>query len=236
MAPTFTPDRQTFRALVADVAARAKARLPESVNGRIESAVKLVLQGDVLFCDDGTIEVGSSDPTRSYKLVGTACTCTDFTSGKAPDGWCKHRTAAGIAKRVGEVLAAQAPQEGTVAPQATVDTSGQATAPQGLGEAPASANVRVQMCGREVQLTLRDTDETRLLERLTAVLAQFPVEPKPQPQAPEPLSHQQHHALAQGQKVTGVCPVHSVQMQLNDKNGRQWYSHRTADGQWCKGR
>ena len=73
MAPTST-DPQTFRALVADVAARAKARLPEAVNGRVESAVKLVLAHDVLFLDDGTVEVGSaSDPLKTYTLAGHAC-------------------------------------------------------------------------------------------------------------------------------------------------------------------
>ena len=35
--------RQTFRDVVAQVAAKARAKLPEAVNGRIESAVKLVL-------------------------------------------------------------------------------------------------------------------------------------------------------------------------------------------------
>jgi hypothetical protein len=91
MAPaTLTPDRQTFRAMVAEVAAKAQAKLPLAVNGRIESAVKLVLAGDVEPQADGTIQVGSSDPTRWYHLVGATCTCTDFVQGKAPSGWCKH--------------------------------------------------------------------------------------------------------------------------------------------------
>jgi hypothetical protein len=83
--------RQTFRETLAQAAEQARAILPTQVNGRIESAVKLVLQGDVVFCDDGTVEVGSSDPTRYYKLVGPTCTCTDFVQGKAPESWCKHR-------------------------------------------------------------------------------------------------------------------------------------------------
>ena len=45
MAPSTA--RQTFRETVALVAEKAKARLPEAVNGRIESAVKLVLVQDV---------------------------------------------------------------------------------------------------------------------------------------------------------------------------------------------
>ena len=57
--------RTAFRATVAEVAARAKAILPEAVNGRLESAVRLVLAGEVFFCANGTVEVGSaSDPTK----------------------------------------------------------------------------------------------------------------------------------------------------------------------------
>src|SRR5262245_31127146 len=50
--------RATFRATLADVAAQARAILPEAVNGRIDSAVKLVLAGEVLFHADGTAAVG----------------------------------------------------------------------------------------------------------------------------------------------------------------------------------
>jgi hypothetical protein len=200
-----SPDRQQFRALVAAVASRATAILPQAVNGRIESAVKLVLAGDVFFCEDGTVEVGSSDPTRYYKLVGQACTCTDFTQGKAPDGWCKHRIAAGIDKRVRELLS----------PTISTEPAPPAAA---LPEAPASVNVRLQIAGRDVQLTLRDTDETRLLQRLQDVLARYPLPPTQGP------------GLGQG-----WCAKHGVQMKLTQKDGRSWYSHKTADGSWCKG-
>jgi hypothetical protein len=97
-------DRTHYRALVAEIAAKAKEKLPAAVNGRVESATKPVLAGDVTFLDDGTVQVGSSDPTRYYRLVGSTCTCTDFTQERAPEGWCKHRIAAGIQKRVQEML------------------------------------------------------------------------------------------------------------------------------------
>ena len=104
METTRTP-RQTFRALVAEIAAKAKATLPQAVNGRIESAVKLVLSQDVEPQADGSILVGSSsDPLKQYRLEGTSCTCQDFERGQAPDGWCQHRLAAGIAKRAQQLL------------------------------------------------------------------------------------------------------------------------------------
>lgn len=87
---TFTA-RRTFRETVALVAAKAKAKLPESVNGRIESAAKLVLLHDVMPQEDGSILVGSStDPMQTYLLVGDTCECQDWRHGKAPGGWCQH--------------------------------------------------------------------------------------------------------------------------------------------------
>ena len=149
-------DRQTYRELVAQVAAKAKGILPQETNGRIESACKLVLQGDVEPQENGTVTVYSAtDATRRYVLQGTSCTCADYERGQAPGGWCQHRIAAGLHKRVHELLAALlAP-----APEAPA-------AP--LPEAPASANCHIMIEARQVQLTLRDTNETRLLERLTA--------------------------------------------------------------------
>jgi hypothetical protein len=84
-------DRQTFRERVAEVAEKARARLPQNVNGRIESAMALVLACDVMPQADGSILIGSSrDPLKSYLLTGSTCECQDFVSRKAPDGWCKH--------------------------------------------------------------------------------------------------------------------------------------------------
>jgi len=32
------------------------------------------------------------------------------------------------------------------------------------------------------------------------------------------------------------CPVHKCAMQRRASNGETWYSHRTADGGWCRGK
>ena len=34
--------------------------------------------------------------------------------------------------------------------------------------------------------------------------------------------------------TTPQCPIHGVPMRQNHKDGRSWWSHKTADG-WCKG-
>jgi hypothetical protein len=119
-----------------------------------------------------------------------------------------------------DAQASQEPQDATSITQPTSDTSPAPDAPTALPEAPASVNVHLTISGRQVQLTLRDTDEERLLARLQAVLARYPVV--------------QASSTSQG-KGEGWCPLHNVQMQQNHKDGRSWYSHR-VDGRWCKGR
>ena len=54
MSPDFeNPARRVWREAVSEVAERAKAALPETINGRIEKAVAIVLNGDVELLGDG---------------------------------------------------------------------------------------------------------------------------------------------------------------------------------------
>ena len=85
-----------------------------------------------------------------------------------------------------------------------------------LPEAPASVNCHVTIAWRQVQVTLRDTNETRLLARLEALLTRFPVEADTTPVPPE-----------------GWCHKHGVQMQPQSIAKGAWRSHKTAQG-WCK--
>src|SRR5262249_41258749 len=92
-----TPARQAWRAAVAEIADKARARLPEC-HGRVESAVRMVLAGEVELQADGTAQVASqSNGTTQYLVVNGECSCKDYS--KAPSNWCKHRIAAGIHKR-----------------------------------------------------------------------------------------------------------------------------------------
>src|SRR5262249_41779643 len=154
-----------------------------------------------------------------------------------PSNWCKHRIAAGIQKRA-YALAKQRldqldGQNGTSQRTAEQSPIGQpaseAPAPvPALPEAPASVNCHILLEGRQVQVTLRDSDEQRLLARLATLLRQFPLgQPPTQPPA-------------QGTtQLTGdespYCHVHRVALQRFSRDGRVWYSHKTADGRWCKG-
>jgi hypothetical protein len=226
--------RQTFRALVADVAARAKAKLPEC-NGRVESATALVLAGDVFVSDDGSVEVGScTDPRTMHRLAGRACTCEDSQYGRAPGSWCKHRLAHAIYTRAHQEMAARAPDvEPEVELPADFETWGDNDSeaplpeeveapsplpcPAPLPEARSSANVRLQVCGHEVQITLRDHDEAALMVRLTALIHGYGPPPPPPPPPVEP---------------TPQCPQHGA-LKKSTK-GQGWYCpHKVTDDTWC---
>src|SRR5215467_7990012 len=89
--------RQAYREAVAEIAEKAKVTLPDCI-GRVDSAVKIVLNGDVKLLPDGTAKVASqSNGSTKYFIVNGECECKDYP--KAPSNWCKHRIAAGLAKR-----------------------------------------------------------------------------------------------------------------------------------------
>ena len=178
--------------------------------------------------DDGSILVGSStDALKVYRLVGTTCECQDFTRGQAPEGWCQHRIAAGIARRVQERLAPPVPVEPDMVPEAFPDNDPEEPAtpaspalPPTLPEAPASVNVRLTIDGRECQLTLRDTDEGRLLQRLSAVLAQYPQTP----------------ARTQGEGEAPACQYHGPMKASTKAPGTFFCTKKHFDGSYCRER
>jgi hypothetical protein len=127
--------------------------------------------------------------------------------------------ATALAKQRLEQLDAASNGNTTTAPE-QVDQAPVATPILPLPEAASSANCYVTMAGRQIQLTLRDHDEQRLLQRLETLLQQFPaVEEKTQENPPE-----------------GWCPIHHVQMKRYTKNHKTWWSHRLNNGAWCRGK
>ena len=99
----------------------------------------------------------------------------------------------------------------------------QAPAPQPLPEAAFSLTLKGTLGGHEALLTARGMTAAEFRRNLEAItgLLDGPQAPK----APAPAS-------GQGE---GWCVPHNVAMQENHKDGRTWWSHKTADG-WCKGR
>jgi len=199
MAPS--TDRQQFREVLAGLASKTLTKIP-ALNGRVEKACKLVLGGDVELHPDGTALVNSlTDPTRAYQVSPGLCLCKDFDH--APEHLCCHRLAVGFRRKVQELL--PTPEPAAVAP---------------LGEAPASCNVYVTIGGHKVQVTLRDSDEARMLARLQVLLAQYPA-----PQTSAPAQTPPVDAIPQ-------CLTHGA-LKKSTK-GKGWYCpHRLDDDTWC---
>jgi len=232
-APTFeNPAHQAWRAAVSEVAAKAHDKLPEC-NGRVDAAVKMVLAGDVELLADGTARVASqSNGQTVYHVVNGQCDCKDFA--KAPHNFCKHRLAAAIARRAPELVKVKldAPPAG----EAQVWRSN--TPPAPLPEAPASCNVYITLAGRQVQVTLRDTEEARLLGRLETLLARYPLEaPACQTKSAAQLNAEAMHRPTSQEQPTpeGWCLVHQCQMKRQTNERGSWWSHKTGDG-WCRGK
>ena len=162
---TPSTQRQQFREALTALAARTKTKIP-ALNGRVEKACALVLQGDVELQGAKALVHSASDPTKTYTLEPGNCTCADFL--RAPEFLCAHRLAAGFARKLTELL-----------PQSTSVETEPGTVP--LPEAPASVNVRAMLGGYEVQITLRGTDEAALLVRLAALLKRPDIRPVPKP-------------------------------------------------------
>ena len=198
---------------VQQVSAVAHAKLPENLHGRLERATALVLSGGVFVEEDGRTQVRC---THGWYSVNGHCPCPD--APRAQDGYCKHRLAKALYRRASELALEALPAVSTALAAAPAPSQ---PTPTPLPEAPASVNVHLTVGGRQVQLTLRDSDEGRLLARLEAVLQRFPLVVQPSDTQARP---------------DGWCSTHGVSMKLNHgKGGSTWWSHKTAEG-WCKGR
>jgi hypothetical protein len=217
-----TPARTAWREAVAEIAEKAKAKLPEC-SGRVESAVKIVLNGDVELQADGTAKVASqSNGSTAYHVVNGSCDCKDFA--KAPHNFCKHRLSAAITRRAQELLAAK--EEGTTdeapAPSTPVPEMVSGIPLPSLPEAPVSITLKATLHGHEVMVTLRGVD-------FASVKAQVE-------QASQWLST---HGTGQTspQEDSPYCSIHRVPLKQQHKDGRTWYSHWVADEKrWCKGK
>jgi hypothetical protein len=230
--------RQAFREAVAEIAEKAKQTLPDCI-GRVDSAVKIVLNNDVELLPDGTAKVASqSNGTIKYFIVNGECTCKDYP--KAPSNWCKHRIAAGLAKRARTLTQVkleqlnsasngttppdtEQPQSEPTTPTVEIPVESEPVVPATHTEAPASCNTYVTIAGRKVQVTLRDSDEQRLLTRLEALLDRFPVE------------EDQDLASVPTPPAEDWCSIHQVQMKERKGKYGPFYSHMTPNG-WCNGK
>src|SRR5215510_9959857 len=210
-----TQARKAWREAVAEIADKAKAKLPEC-SGRVDSAVKIVLAGDVELLADGTAKVASqSNGTTAYHVVNGHCNCRDYD--KAPHQFCKHRLAAAIARRAQELTKAKlvTPANGHAeAPRQPA----QPEAPTSLlPEAPVSITLKATLHGQEVMVTLRGVDFASVKAQVEQASEWLKVQAPTQP------------PTQSTEQPQGWCAKHGVQMRQNHKEGRSWSSHWTPE-------
>lgn len=220
-------DRETWRQVVCRAAQTLRDEYPVHTES-IDEAEKLVLGEDLTWVADGSCLVTSQrDPAVTYTVRDQRCTCEAFRFTLHER--CKHLWAVMVHHRAREMP----PHVGSASqfsPSPEPETP-RSYSPRMLPEAPASANVYIELAGRQIQLTLRDSEEDRLLRRLRRVLAQFPL-PALQEALPFPQSH---GAPVQTAASEDSCKLHGVTMRKHTKEGQTWFSHRTGEG-WCRGK
>jgi hypothetical protein len=87
-----------------------------------------------------------------------------------------------------------------------------------------SITLKATLHGHEVMVTLRGVDFASVKAQVEQASEWLKVQAPAQP----PMQ-------STGQPE-GWCSKHGVQMKLNHKDGRSWWSHRLANGTWCKGK
>jgi hypothetical protein len=233
-----TPARQAWREAVAEIADKAKAKLPEC-SGRVDSAVKIVLGGDVALQADGMAKVASqSNGSMAYHVVNGHCDCKDFA--KAPHNFCKHRLSAAIMRRAQELAKQRLEQiahisNGTSQPpaeQSQAQPQGEAWSALPLPEAPVSITLKATLHGHEVMVTLRGVDfasvKAQVEQAAEWLSVQAPVLPPPQPPGRDKTQH--------AHEDSPYCHAHKATLKRYERNGQVWYSHKLANGQWCRGK
>ena len=110
-------------------------------------------------------------------------------------------------------------------------------------EFPVSWTVRYQSsAGLDCMLTIRGDTVAEVSEQAAAALAAIAraqaaaaptapgVTPAPQQTTPEPGPQ------PAPEPRPDWCPIHNQAMQRHQRGGEAWYSHKTAEGTWCRGK
>lgn len=99
-------------------------------------------------------------------------------------------------------------------------------------EAPASWNTKyLDPSGFECQLTLRSSSGADLLKKASVALAALAAA------GCTPASYKPANGNGKAQEHPDmmVCELHNAEMKKHEKDGQVWYSHKLADGTYCKG-
>ena len=126
----------------------------------------------------------------------------------------------------------------------TTNTNGNINQTQELlfNEAPASWNTRyISPEGFECQLTLRAESGSELLEKVNGAITHL-LNSDCQPYSYRggySKNNQAKKSNGNGKQQNSNpawCAIHECEMKQWERDGRSWYSHKSSDGGWCKGK
>lgn len=237
LAPPRAPEQQGLDALErCRQALEAEAAGDALDEAGVTQAYALAMGGAVTLYPDGRAQV--VDGGQRHRVSPTGCTCPHDESF-AP---CAHSLAlrlvraqvearaAAYAAQAGEAAVPEAPAG---APPSRDSAPEAAPAAPGGADWPSRCTLNWQDGGVDLLLTLGDTSDEALFQRLKAVMPRI----KATVQA-ERTGRQAAADAAQDAGEPGDpswCPVHQAAMTRQTNERGAWYSHRTSDG-WCKGR
>jgi hypothetical protein len=191
----------------------AHARLPESLHGNIERATAIVLNGGVVYDEDGKHAMVRASNGQTWYPVNGHCTC--MGAPHAPEGLCKHALAARIYVRAGDLM-----REGLHAPDAA--KAPRAKEPR-CPEAEFSCSFTGTIGGVSVILTARGATFEAFAANVQAVRALLDAAP--------PAQKASAHATA---GAAWVCPYHGAGRESTKVPGQRYCPAKMADGGRCK--
>lgn len=188
-------------------------------NGRLQKAMNFVLGRAVTLNEDGTATVKSGNHTYHLK---PDCNCED---ARRNGRHCKHFLAVELLKSTNLWLGSVQSSNGkTLVQEQSAQQPPSQSAAWSVHEAPASCCLKFQMNGIEIMYTMRDCNDDLLYARVRRILPKILEKAASKNGAEQPPVNE-----------TPRCAKHNVPMKEYTKNGRTWFSHKTADGQWCRG-
>jgi hypothetical protein len=191
---------------------------------RLQKAMDLVLSHKVTLHDDGTATVQSGN--RTYELT-PECTCEDSQRRSL---YCKHFLSVELQKRTYSQLHPSSNGHQSASPSQPKPVASPAAC-WSVHEAPASCCLKFHLQGVEILYTMRDVDDDTLYARVRRIL----------PKILEKTSKGTNgtsgtNGTEPAQPDENRCPIHGVPLKRYSKGAKSWLSHKTADGQWCRGK
>jgi len=203
-----TPDWSYY---VCQAAENLHEQYQDDQGERFSRAWTLVLSHAVTLHPDGTATVQSGE--NFYRING-ACTCED--AQYRTKYHCKHYLSVELHKMALDLMHAS---QNHPAMSESPALSHPSSSHWQVHEAPAACTLKFQLSGVDVLYTMRDVNDDTLFARIKRIL-------------PRVLEKTQG---AQEQGNVLRCSIHNVPLKRYSKNGQVWWSHRTAEGTWCRG-